>query len=308
MEPAPARRAARGRPDALDACHPLVALVFFALAVGGAVLFLHPVASAVSLAGGIGYSVWLEGRRAVRFALVGMLPLFAVAALFNPLFSHAGQTVLARLPGGSPLTLESAVFGVFAAAMIVTVIIWFTCFNRVLTADKLHYLFGRLAPALGLVFAMTLRLAPRLKTQVRRIAYAQRGLGAGAARRDLVGRARQGLAIISILTTWALENSIETADSMRARGFGAGRRTSFHRYRMDRRDRATLAWLAAATGVFALATAFSLTTMQFYPVLAAAPPSWLGAAGWLAYTGVVLTPLALDALEELRWRRTRLSV
>jgi energy-coupling factor transport system permease protein len=281
--------------------------VFFALVLSGAVLFLHPVLTALSLAGGLGYSIHLLGWRAVRFALFGMTPLFLVAAAFNPLFSHAGATILARLPGGAALTLESIVFGVFAGAMIVTVMIWFTACNQVLSADKLHFLFGRLAPALALVFAMTLRFVPRLAIQARRIAYAQRAITPPPARRGLARRAREGLAIVSILTTWALENSIETADSMRSRGFGTGPRSSFNHHRIDRRDRLTLALLGLAAAVFALATAYSLTTMRFYPALAVPSPGWLGLAGWLAYAGVVFTPLALGAQEELRWRRTQSS-
>lgn len=294
----------RRNQDALSHCHPVVAFCFFTVAVGGAMLFQHPVLSGVSLVLALAYSVYLNGRRAVRFALIGMLPLFIAATVFNPLFSHAGVTILTYFPNGNPLTEESIVYGLFAAAMIVTVIVWFTCVNQVLTADKLHYLLGRLVPALALVFSMALRFVPRLKAQVRVIAYAQRGMGRSVTQGNVIRRARAGLAILSILVTWALENSIELADSMRSRGFGLRGRTSFHLFRMDRRDRIVLVVFGVAVVVIGAGAGCSLASMKFFPMLKYPPPGPLTIALWLAYTAVLATPLVLNTNEELMWRRT----
>ena len=42
---------------------------------------------------------------------------------------------------------------------------------------------------------------------------------------------RYALNMVSILVTWALENAIETADSMKSRGYGLRGRTAFSIYR-----------------------------------------------------------------------------
>ncbi len=42
---------------------------------------------------------------------------------------------------------------------------------------------------------------------------------------------------MSILVTWALENAIDTADSMKDRGYVLPGRTAFSIYRFDRRDK-----------------------------------------------------------------------
>ena len=47
---------------------------------------------------------------------------------------------------------------------------------------------------------------------------------------------KYGLQMVSILVTWALENAIETSDSMRSRGYGLHGRTAFSIYRLTRRD------------------------------------------------------------------------
>jgi energy-coupling factor transport system permease protein len=41
-----------------------------------------------------------------------------VTAWLNPLFNHAGVTLLFYLPGGNPVTLESMVYGLAAATML----------------------------------------------------------------------------------------------------------------------------------------------------------------------------------------------
>ncbi len=51
------------------------------------------------------------------------------------------------------------------------------------------------------------------------------------------------------MVTWSLENAIETADSMRARGYGLPGRTSFSIYRFDSRDSSALAWLVSAARI-----------------------------------------------------------
>ena len=79
-------------------------------------------------------------------------PLLLFSAVLNPLFNHEGATILTYLPDGNPLTLESMLYGVSAAAMMVTVILWFSCYNSVMTSDKFLYLFGRVIPALSLLF------------------------------------------------------------------------------------------------------------------------------------------------------------
>ena len=116
--------------------------------------FTHPVCQSVSLAAAFAYSVYLRGGRAVRGGLLGLLPLIIVTALLNPLFSHQGQTILAYLPSGNPLTEESVLYGLSAGVMLAAVICWFACLNAVLSGDKLVYLFGRAAPSASLLLAM----------------------------------------------------------------------------------------------------------------------------------------------------------
>ena len=153
---------------------------------------------------------------------------------------------------GNWLTLEALVYGLVLGAVMFIVIQWFSCYNCVMTTDKFVYLFGRLIPALSLVLSMALRFVPRFTEQLRVIRNGQKAMGRDVTNGSMLAKAKHGMNILSILVTWALENAIETSDSMRSRGYGLHGRTAFSIYRYTKRDR----WLTGAFAILAAVFAF----------------------------------------------------
>lgn len=272
--------------DAFASFHPLIGLAYFAAVIGFAMFLMHPALLAMSLLCATAYALYL--RKKLWFAL----PMLVFTAAMNPLFNHRGATVLAHLPNGNPLTLESLAFGAAAAVMLVAVIAWFACFNAVMTSDKIVYLFGRVMPGLSLILAMSLRFVPLFKMRLKEISQAQRG----------IGQRRNGLRRLSILVTWALENALETADSMKSRGYGLPGRTAFALYRFTRRDAAALAYIGLCAGVVAFGAATGGAAFRYFPTLGG---QWAGVrsgATLAAYAGLGLFPLAVNVQEALIWR------
>jgi energy-coupling factor transport system permease protein len=267
-------------------------------------LVTHPFCTAASLIFGLYYSIHLNGKKAVRFSLAYMLPLLVIAALVNPAFSHQGVTILAYLPSGNPLTLESILYGLAAALMLICVITWFSSFNAVMTGDKLIYLFGRVIPSLSLILSMSLRFVPRFIAQARVIANAQRCVGRDMGSGSVLRRARNGVRILSILVTWALENAIDTADSMKARGFGLKGRTAFAIYRLTKRDIAALAFLSSCL-LFILVAGVLMQNLAFsyYPVVTGVKLGAMQAAALIAHLALCAMPLLLNVREGWRWKR-----
>lgn len=163
--------------DTFSGYHPAINFLYFGLVLLFSMCFMHPASRAISLCCSLAYSINLNGGKAVRFSLRYLLPMMAVAMLVDPAFNHEGATILAYLPSGNPLTLESIVYGLSAAAMMASVILWFSCYNAVMTSDKFVYLFGRVIPALSLVLSMALRFAPKFKAQLHTVSEAQRCVG-----------------------------------------------------------------------------------------------------------------------------------
>lgn len=279
--------------------------LYFALVLVFSMFFMHPVYLAISLLCSAVYSVKLCGGEGLRAQMKFILPMTLLIALINPAFSHAGVTILAYLPSGNPLTLESIVYGVAAAAMLAAVIIWFSCFNAVMTTDKFVYLFGRVIPAMSLVLSMTFRLVPRFKARFREVNNAQRCIGRDVSEGSIAERLKKAASIVSIMITWSLESSVETADSMKSRGYGLSGRTAFSIYRLDGRDKCALVWLLLCGFYIVCGWAVGGMEFNYYPTISGAQSGAFQISFMLAYLLLCLTPLILDATEDEKWKHLR---
>ena len=288
--------------------HPIVNFAYFTFVIVFSMFFMHPVCLGISLFCSFAYSILLNGKKAARFNFLYMLPMLLFAALVNPAFNHEGASILGYLPGGNPLTLESIAYGVSAAVMIVSVICWFSCYNAVMTSDKFIYLFGRVAPSLSLVFSMTLRFVPKFKEQMRVVANAQKCIGRDVTGTSMLQRAKNGVSILSIMVTWALENAVETADSMKSRGYGLKGRTSFSIYTFDLRDKRamiaiSLLGIYVAVGKFAGGLYF-----RYFPTIKSVAITAYSISLFFAYFALCMLPIIIEIREAQNWKSIKSKI
>ncbi len=133
---------------AFDLFHPIVAFGYFAVMLVLCMTAMQPVYLAVSLASALAYGAVLRGWRATGRSLLWQLPLVAVVALANPLFSASGSTELFRI-GLRAFYLESFVYGACMGVMLASVLVLFSNAAQVLDSDKVMALFGGVAPTVG---------------------------------------------------------------------------------------------------------------------------------------------------------------
>ena len=291
--------------DTFSGYHPGINFLYFGLVFLFTMFLLHPVSLLISLGCALCYAIYLNGRKAVRFSLRFLLPMMLLAAVLNPAFNHEGATILTYLPSGNPLTMESMLYGLTAALMLAAVITWFSCYNAVMTSDKFVYLFGRVIPALSLVLSMTLRFVPKFKAQLQVVCEAQRCIGRDTSEGSLLQRAKNAITIFSIMVTWALENAIETADSMKSRGYGLPGRTAFSIYRFDERDKTALLWLLFC-GVYLLSGwAAGGFSWRYYPTIRGAAVTPFTVSFQIVYLALCLTPVILNRWEGKKWKLLR---
>lgn len=284
--------------DAFSKRHPAVNFLFFAGAIVCAMLIGHPAYLLAGLLSGGIYYLLLHGARGAK-TLLGLVPLFLVLAGMNPLFNTYGSTVLFRY-FGRPYTLEALLYGGAIAATFVEMLLWFGCYSTVLTSDKFTALFGSRIPALSLLLVMVLRLVPNLMRKAGQISGARRTIGKGTAEQDTTReKLTQGMTVLGTLTAWALEGSVVTADSMRSRGYGSGKRTSFMIYTMTAQD-----WGLVAIQILLLAGMVMLGDRRatFTPELYLAPVVGKNLPGLLCYVLYLWIPIGLHIHEALQWR------
>lgn len=288
--------------------HPVINFMYFTLVLVCSMFFMHPLCLIISLSCAFVYYVKLKGGKAVKTGIFYMLPMMIMAALINPAFNHEGATIIKYLSTGNPLTLESIVYGFAAAAMLAAVILWFGCYNVIMTSDKFIYLFGRVIPALSLILSMALRFVPKFRAQITEISNAQRCVGRDVSDGSIIQRARHGITILSIMITWALENSIETADSMKARGYGLPGRTAFSIYRFDKRDKKALT-VIGGLGIYVIAGAvLGGVYFRYFPTMKGAGMSFFTVTVFLAYFFMCISPVVIEFWEDRKWKKLQSEI
>ena len=282
--------------------HPLVNFLYFALVLGFSMALNHPLAQGISLVCAVAYGVQTEGKKAVLFTLKWCLPIMLLTAFMNPAFSHEGMTILLYFPTGNPLTLESILYGLSSGVMIATVMLWFANFNRVITSDKFIYLYGRVIPAMSLVLSMTLRFIPKFKAQLQAVTDAQKSIGRDIAEGSLGHRMKIAITVLSIMVTWALENAIETADSMKSRGYGLKGRSAFSIYRFDERDKMALLYLGFCGCYLLTGNMVSAFGFRYFPNIRYVGLNAVTLSFQFVYLILCSMPVVLNWAEERKWK------
>ena len=279
--------------DAFSRCHPAVNFIFYLGAIGFGVVIQHPAYLAMGFLASAGYFALRNPRKAFK-TLLGLLPVFVVLAGVNPLFNTYGEKAVFFL-FGRPYTWEALAHGMAVGGMFVIMLLWFMTYSQVLTADKFLSLFSWLIPSLALLLTMVLRLIPNLIRKANQILVSRRSIGKGvpeaASKKQ---RMKDGMNLVSALTDWLLEGSIITADSMRSRGYGTARRTSFQIYRFTARDGVLVGILLSLAAAVILLGGFEAS---YTPTWVMQSPGW----GLLFYGAYLFVPMILQGKEELQW-------
>ena len=186
--------------DAFAKRHPAVNFAFFLGAIGCAVVIQHPAYVVLGIVCGCAYYLLLHRNKGL-LGIAGMLPICFILIFMNPLFNTYGEHVLFWY-FGRPYTLEALLYGLAIGGVFLQMLLWFGCYNAVLTSDKFTALFGNVIPALSLLLVMVLRLIPNLMRKAAQIAGARKSIGKGAAEGDTnKEKLEDGMSILGALTS-----------------------------------------------------------------------------------------------------------
>jgi energy-coupling factor transport system permease protein len=169
-----------------------------------------------------------------RFGLIAV----TLATLWNALTVHYGDTLLVRLPAslpviGGPITLEALIFGASNGLAVWLLFAAFATFNSAVTPYQVLSLAPRALRHAGLVVSIALAFFPRALRTAREVHEAQ------AVRGHRPRRLRDLPATFVPLLLNNLENAMQIAEAMEARGYGRTTRTGL---------RSSVGWVALLIG------------------------------------------------------------
>lgn len=281
--------------------HPVTGLVYFMIVILFTMFVLHPVLILISAFSSSLYVISIKGIKYFLKSLKYMIVMILMVIIINPLFNHEGQTIIRYFGNGNPLTLESILYGIFMAFMLMAVINWFTAYNEVMTNDKFIFLFGRIIPHLSLVLSMTIRYVPRFKEQFGKIREARKSIGKDITDGGICTRIKNTVDIISIMLSWSFENSVETSESMQARGYGLSGRTSFSIYRLTFRDLMVVFLLILMALLNILFIKSGNLYYRYYPTFENELFGIKMIIAYIIYGIMCIIPIIINILEEARW-------
>lgn len=273
--------------------HPVL-LLFYALGAPTLAMFgKNPVTMGLMLLCAVSVHWFYLGGASTKDGLKGIAFVVIFVSVLNMLSNPMGITELFKL-GSRLFTLESMCYGLLNGLMLGTVILWFRCFTAIVPNDKFLYLFGRRFQTAALLLSMILKLFPETRYKIRCIRAAQMP-EAGEEKQSLRARFSRSMRQMSSLLEWSMEDGIETADAMKARGYGEGRRSSYQKYRFSRFDitfliAMVILYIGAICEVIGTGEAFS-----YYPTLHWAVRKWyVEAAGTIMLVLFLLLPIGAE--------------
>lgn len=310
---------------AFEDAHPVVGLLYFISIALFSMFVMHPVFVLIQVIASFVFGVCCVGWRTMLRSLRWQLPVLVLVSLSNPLFNRSGLTTLLTV-GPIKIQLEALVYGLCMAGMLLSVLQWLSNAAAVLTEDKILGLGASRLPAVSLMVSMTAQLTPQLLRRSHQVSAALDACSAAA----VVYRPQDGpqehgtkttknknddvqptpklakrlsrikqVRIASVLMGWALEDSLERADAMRARGWGA--KTKHSQYHLVRAQTSDYVW--AVTLVFSILICLyiciaALQTWVFYPLMSHVVPWW----GYAFFAYYAFLPSLVTLVQNAYWK------
>ena len=287
---------------AFETTHPAVPGVCMAGIVALGMAVFHPVYLVMSLVGALLSGCVVFGVRAMGRKLCWLLPMLALVCVANPLFSASGSTELTRI-GMVAIYAESLAYGVCMGVMLVGSVLWIEVAAHLIVPERVMATAGRALPTVSLMVSLAAGLVPQLLAKAHGTSTAISACTCAGRRTDARGTLAQRS---TMLVSWAMEDSLERADAMRARGWGAdATRTSYRRYEMTERDMMAIAALVLLVAASAALGYVAASQWRFYPTMPRLAVWW----GYLPYATLVLVPGVATLAERASWSwSARLSV
>ncbi|WLR51914.1 energy-coupling factor transporter transmembrane component T [Bacillus tianshenii] len=285
--------------------HPFVSFSFYMGVLLFSMLFFHPIFLGASLLAVILLNLCHDKGEKLKQFFVAYLLMGLFVLIVNPLLTHRGSHILFYL-FDQPITLEAVSYGVTMGLLLWTILICFLSFNFVITANKFLYLFSSILPKTSLLLMMSFRFVPLLKRRLEQISTVQQTRGIDLRVGSLRKRAQDGMQLMHILLTWSLDEAIQTADSMKARGYGVKtERTSYVSFQIEKRDKVLLGWMMITFVICLWGWWQGYGRAQFYPVI---DVSALLQVEWHVFSIYCLylsMPIFIELKERLWWSRLK---
>lgn len=292
--------------DNFSKFHPAVKLFYFVSVIMFSMFFMHPVFISISLVSALTYSIVLKWYKEIIKFVLSLLPVLLIMIIINMFFNSEGSDIILCFWGAN-ITLQSLVYSICSSAVFINVIMWFLCFNKIVSFENILFLFSKYIPKVSLMFSICFSSVNKFVYQAKQIRKTQKYLGLDIADGGLKNKIINSFRIIIILVMWALEGSLDMLNSMKSRGYGLPERTTFRKYKFNGHDLFAILIIVSLDILVFVGCVFKENIITFYPVIVVRDVTNFSVLIYISYLLLCLFPVIFNILEDVKWLILRLK-
>jgi energy-coupling factor transport system permease protein len=203
-------------------------------------------------------------KREFKSTIKVFIMMGAMIAIINPLTSKMGVTRI-YLWGSFFVTYEAIIHGIISALSLLLILLVFTSFNKSVSYQDMLYIFSKKFPTPSMITIMALRFIPLFNHRLEEINRLKSFENKNLEQKGFINKTKGILNSVSILISWAFEESMITAKSMKARGYNTSKRTSYLKYKFNRIDKIFLGFMLVTGGLSIIGIFYGTGRINVYP-------------------------------------------
>ncbi|WP_462410571.1 energy-coupling factor transporter transmembrane component T [Neobacillus sp. Marseille-QA0830] len=284
--------------------HPLVLFSYYVGALALVIIMQHPIFLCLAFLVILAVNYVEDQLKGVSKWVTFMITTGLFILILNPVFNERGQHVLFTV-FSHRVTGESALYGGINALLLIGVMALFVSYNEVMAPNKLLYLFSKFLPQFAVLLMLTLRFIPLMRRRVEEISAIQTSKGMSVAHGRWRDKAKTGMLYLQLLLVHSLEEAIQTADSMKARGYGQGSRSTYEYFILKKSDVMALVYLLFLCSVVIYGRISGFGYLTIYPILETLTISATESIILVVYLLFISFPLFVQMGGYIRWRLSK---
>jgi energy-coupling factor transport system permease protein len=244
----------------------------------------------------------------LKTTLKFFVPMSVIIILLNPLVSHVGTTKI-YIIGNYFITLEALTYGIIMSLSLLIILLAFTSYNKTVSYQEMLYIFSKRFPNISMVIIMALRFIPLFNyrlSEVNKISKFDKKQYFNTNKNSMVEKISKTANLLVVVVSWSLEESMITAKSMKARGYGIKERTSYLSYKFHKTDYMLTGFISFSLLICIIGLTQGFGRIEIYPTLMFSDSESIVNIYYLSLLLLLLPLIYLEIREKLIWNDLKL--
>lgn len=277
--------------------HPAIHILYYLILIVFAMIYkdLYYLLTFVLLIFVLFYLEDLLGKLKTLFKI--FIPFALIIIILNPITNQSGATKLVSF-GSFAISFEALFYGVIMCISLLLVLMILTSYNNEVTYQEMLYIFSKKMPHVSMIIVMALRYIPLITNRIKEFSK----INALSIENEKFKMKLLNLQkALGGVVSWSLEESLQTAKSMRARGYGTKKRTSYLSYEINTIDYIFLITIIIFTIINIIGFIQGYGNCQIYPELKFSFKESPISIYYLSFIILLLPLIILEIRDKLYW-------